>query len=443
MRPETRYARSGDIHIAYQVVGDGPFDLVFVPGFVSNLDHNWEWPALARMLTRLASFSRLIMFDKRGTGLSDRVSGVATLEERMDDVRAVMDTVGSERAALFGISEGGAMSTLFAATYPERTRALVLYGTYASFTEWVLRADRLSAFIEAIESAWGTGASVRNFAPDMADDRTFRDWWARFERLGASPRAVIDLTRMNAEIDTRPILPTIRVPTLIVHRSGDTRVNVKAGRFLAAHIPGARYVELPGRDHVVWGGDTDAVIDAVEQFLTGSVRAVDADRVLATVMFTDIVDSTRRAAALGDRAWRTLLDQHHAAVRHELTRFRGHEVKTLGDGFLATFDGPARAIRCAAALRDTLRGLGIGLKVGLHTGEVAVSQEDVSGIAVHIAARVAAAADADEVLVSSTVKDLVAGSGIGFVDRGSHPLKGLEGEVRLFAVANGAAPAAP
>ena len=335
------------------------------------------------------------------------------------------------------------MSTLFAATYPERTRALVLYGTYASFTEWVLRADRLAAFIEAIESAWGTGASVRNFAPDMADDRTFRDWWARFERLGASPRAVIDLTRMNAEIDTRPILPTIRVPTLIVHRSGDTRVNVKAGRFLAAHIPGARYVELPGRDHVVWGGDTDAVIDAVEQFLTGSVRAVDADRVLATVMFTDIVDSTRRAAALGDRAWRTLLDQHHAAVRHELTRFRGHEVKTLGDGFLATFDGPARAIRCAAALRDTLRGLGIGLKVGLHTGEVAVSQEDVSGIAVHIAARVAAAADADEVLVSSTVKDLVAGSGIGFVDRGSHPLKGLEGEVRLFAVANGAAPAAP
>jgi class 3 adenylate cyclase len=441
MRPETRYAKSGDVHIAYQVVGEGPFDLVFVPGFVSNVDHSWEWPALARMLSRLASFSRLILFDKRGTGLSDRVAGIPGLEQRMDDVRAVMDAVGSERAAVFGISEGGAMSALFAATYPERTRALALFGAYPSYTQWVLSQDRVPAFLQAVEAAWGTGETVRIFAPEMAEDRAFREWWARFERLGASPQAVIDLTRMNVEIDIRAILPTIRVPTLIVHRSGDTRVNVGAGRYFAAHIPGATYVELPGRDHVAWAGDTDAAIDSVERFLTGSVAAVEADRVLATVMFTDIVESTRQAAALGDRDWRALLDRHRAAARGEFGRFRGREVQSTGDGFLVTFDGPARAIRCADAIRDAVRPLGLDLRIGLHTGEIVVAGDDISGIAVHLAARVAAAAGAGEVLVSGTVKDLVAGSGIRFSDRGGHALKGLDGEVRLYAVDNAAAPA--
>jgi class 3 adenylate cyclase len=305
-----------------------------------------------------------------------------------------------------------------------------------------LSQDRVPAFVQAIESSWGTGDTVRLFAPEMAEDRAFREWWARFERLGASPQAVIDLTRMNVEIDIRAILPSIRVPTLIVHRSGDTRVNVEAGRYFAAHIPGATYVELPGRDHVAWAGDTDAAIDTVERFLTGSVAAVDPDRVLATVMFTDIVESTRQAAALGDRDWRTLLDRHRAAARGEFGRFRGREVQSTGDGFLVTFDGPARAIRCADAIRDAVRPLGLDLRIGLHTGEIVVAGDDISGIAVHLAARVAAAAGAGEVLVSGTVKDLVAGSGIRFSDRGGHALKGLDGEVRLYAVEGAAAPAA-
>jgi class 3 adenylate cyclase len=438
MLPKTHYAKSGDVHIAYQVVGAGPFDLVFMPGFVSNLDHSWEWPQLARMLNRLASFSRLILFDKRGTGLSDRVAGIATLEQRMDDVRAVMDAVGSERAAIFGISEGGAMSTLFAATYPERTRALALFGAYASYTTWVLSHDRIPAFIQTIESNWGTGATVEIFAPEMANDPAFRDWWARFERLGASPQAVINLTRMNADIDIRAILPSIRVPTLIVHRTGDTRVSVEAGRYFAAHIPGAVYVELPGRDHAAWAGDSDAAIDTIERFLTGTVATADADRVLATVMFTDIVGSTRQAAALGDRDWRMLLDRHRAVARSEFGRYRGREVQNTGDGFLVTFDGPARAIRCADAVRDAVRPLGLDLRIGVHTGEITIDGSDISGIAVHLAARVADAARAGEVLVSSTVKDLVAGSGIRFADRGTHALKGFEGEMRLYAVERGA-----
>src|SRR5690606_15036171 len=329
----------------------------------------------------------------------------------MDDVRAVMDAVGSERAAVFGISEGGAMSALFAATYPERTRGLALFGAYPSYTEWVLSPDRLPAFIQTIEASWGTGETVKIFAPEMADDPAFRDWWARFERLGASPQAVIDLTRMNVEIDIRPILPSIRVPTLIVHRSGDTRVNVEAGRYFAKHIPGATYVELPGRDHVAWAGDTDAAIDAIERFLTGSVATAERDRVLATVMFTDIVESTRRVAALGARDWRLLLDRHRALARQQFGRYRGRGVQSTGDGFLVTFDGPARAIRCADAVRTAVRPLGLDLRIGVHTGEIVVAGDEISGIAVHLAARVAAAAKAGEVLVSSTVKDLVAGSG--------------------------------
>jgi len=434
MVPKTRYAKSGDIKIAYQVVGDGPFDLVFVPGFISNLDVAWDEPHRARVWTRLAAFSRLIMFDKRGTGLSDRTVGVPTLEERMDDVRAVMDSVGSRQAALFGISEGGAMSVLFAATYPERTRALALYGAYGHFRSWVLPPDRIEGALERMEKAWGTGESLALFAPSVAADENFRQSWARFERLGASPSAVVALMRMNSAIDVRPILPSIRVPTLILHRQGDVRVNVEAGRFMAEKIPNAKYVELQGNDHLLWTGDTDCVLDEVEEFLTGSRSAVEADRVLATVLFTDIVNSTKRAETIGDRAWHDLLDHHNAIVRRELLRHRGREVRTLGDGFLATFDGPARSIRCALAINESVEPLGLQVRAGLHTGEIEVADDDVSGIAVHIASRVATMAKPGQVLVSNTVRDLVAGSNIRFHDEGHHSLKGITNSVRLFAV---------
>jgi class 3 adenylate cyclase len=436
VQPETHYARSGDIRIAYQVVGNGPFDLVFVPGFISNLDLAWEEPNRAHFFSRLASFSRLILFDKRGTGLSDRVGNIPTLEERMDDLRAVMDAVGSHKAALFGISEGGAMSMLFAATYPERTQALVLYGTYAHFPLWVLPPDKLKEFIEIVERDWGTGATARFFAPTRAADESFKRAWARFERLGASPSAVVALMKMNNEIDIRHVMPSIRVPTLVLHRSGDTRVNVEAGRYLGANIPGAKYVELPGIDHTLWIGDTDHVTDEVEEFLTGSRADVEPDRVLATVMFTDIVDSTKRASELGDRRWQTLLEQHNHILRSELYKFRGREVKTLGDGFLATFDGPARAVRCASSIVQAVHPLDIHVRGGIHTGEIEVKGDDVGGIAVHIAARVAALAKGDQILVSSTVRDLVAGSNLRFADKGSRSMKGLPEKLRVFSVAS-------
>ena len=433
MVPKTQYAKSGDVRIAYQVVGDGPFDLVFVPGFISNLDVAWEEPYRARVWTRLAAFARLIMFDKRGTGLSDRTVGVPTLEERMDDVRAVMDAVGSQQAALFGISEGGAMSVLFAATYPERTRALVLYGTYGHFSSWVVPPDRIEAALVRMEKNWGTGESLRLFAPSVASDETFKLSWARFERLGASPSAVVALMRMNSEIDVRPILPSIRVPTFIIHRQGDVRVNVEAGRFMARQIPNAKYLELPGSDHMLWTGETERVLDEVEEFLTGSRSAIESDRVLATVLFTDIVNSTKRAETIGDRAWHDVLDRHNALVRREISRHRGHEVRTMGDGFLATFDGPARSIRCALAINEGVEALGLQVRAGLHTGEVEMAEDDLSGIAVHIASRVATMAKPGQVLVSNTVRDLVAGSNIRFHDEGSHSLKGLTESVRLFA----------
>jgi class 3 adenylate cyclase len=433
MVPKTQYAKSGDVRIAYQVVGQGPFDLVFVPGFISNLDVAWEEPQRARVWTRLASFARLIMFDKRGTGLSDRTVGVPTLEERMDDVRAVMDAVGSQRAALFGISEGGAMSVLFAATYPERTRALVLYGTYGHFRSWVLPPDRIEAALDRMEKNWGTGESLHLFAPSVASDETFKLSWARFERLGASPSAVVALMRMNSEIDIRPILPSIRVPTFIIHRQGDVRVNVEAGRFMARQIPNAKYLEVPGSDHTLWTGETERILDEVEEFLTGSRSAIESDRVLATVLFTDIVNSTKRAETIGDRAWHDVLDRHNALVRREISRHRGHEVRTMGDGFLATFDGPARSIRCALAINEGVEALGLQVRAGLHTGEVEMADDDLSGIAVHIASRVATMAKPGQVLVSNTVRDLVAGSNIRFHDEGSHSLKGLTESVRLFA----------
>ena len=430
--PETRYAKSGDVRIAYQVTGSGPFDLVFVPGFVSNLDLWWENPAWVGFFARLAAFSRVILFDKRGTGLSDRISGVPDLETRMDDVRAVMDAVGSERAAVVGVSEGGAMSMLFAATHPDRTRALALYGTYAHYPTWVLSGEKLKAFIEAVERDWGTGDSIRFFMSSRASDEAARRGWARWERQGGSPSTAVALTRMNYEIDVRHILPAIRVPTLVLHRIGDTRVAVEGGRYLGAHITGARYVELPGEDHVPFD-ITDRLADEIEEFLTGSRAEAEPDRVLSTVMFTDIVDSTKRAAELGDRGWRVLRDRHDDAVRQELARFRGREVKTLGDGFLATFDGPARAVRCASAIIDRVRPLGMDVRSGLHTGEIEIQRDDVGGIAVHIAARVVGLAGTGEVLVSSTVRDLVAGSGLRFHDRGSHAAKGLSEPLRLFA----------
>jgi len=437
--PKTQYAKSGDLHIAYQVMGTGPLDLVFVPGFVSHLEYQWEHPESARFLERLSSFSRLIRFDKRGTGLSDRVGGIPTLEQRMDDVRAVMDAVGSERAALFGISEGGPMSLLFAATYPERTSALVLYGSYAR-RAWApdhpfgRTGEEMGRIIETMEREWGGPVGVEIWVPSMAGDERFRHWWANYLRLAGSPGTAVSVMRMNMEIDVRHVLPVIRVPTLVIHRTGDRLTRVEQGRYLAERIPGARLAELPGDDHVPFF-NSDQIIDEVEEFLTGTRHATEADRVLATVLFTDIVGSTERAAALGDRKWRELVEGYYLLARRELTRFRGREVDTAGDGFFASFDGPARAVRCAEAIAAGVRSLGIEIRAGLHTGECEVIGDKVGGIAVHIGARVASLARAGEVLVSSTVKDLVAGSGISFEDRGTQTLKGVPGEWRLFAVA--------
>ena len=436
MLPVTRYAKSGDVHIAYQVFGGGSIDLVYTPGFVSHLELMWDLPDLARWLRRLASFARVVMFDKRGTGLSDRVSELPSFDQRMDDVRAVMDAAGIERAALLGVSEGGPLTALFAATYPDRCNALVLYGTFARFAYWIPTAEKLQAMLDYIDRDWGSGATSRRFAPSRQDDPAFQQWMGRFERLGANPAAAMALMRMNSQVDITGILPSTRVPTLILHRTGDQVVNVEGGRFLAKHIQGARYVELPGTDHFIFIGDnTREIGDLVQEFLTGSRGVVDVDRVLATVLFTDIVGSTARAEELGDQQWRSLLDAHHTAARREFARFQGKEVKSLGDGFLATFDGPARAIRCASAITEAVRPLGIEVRTGLHTGEVELGEDDVRGIAVHIAARVAGLASPSEVLVSRTVRDLVAGSGIRFVERGRHSLHGLQEPMELYAVA--------
>jgi pimeloyl-ACP methyl ester carboxylesterase len=439
----TRYARSGEVNIAYQVVGEGPLDLVFVSGWVSNLDVMWEEPSFARFLRRLASFSRLILFDKRGTGLSDRVpeADLPTLEARMDDVRAVLDAVGAERAALLGHSEGGPMCLLFAATYPERTVALVLIGTYARRLvahgyPFGAEPEAYDAFLREIADEWGGAVGLEARAPSLVDDTRFRTWWSDYLRMSASPGAALALTRMNGQIDVRPALETIGVPTLVVHRTGDRSLPVEGARYLAERIRGARLVELPGIDHLPFVGDQDAILDEIEEFLTGVRRGAGNDRVLATVLFTDIVGSTERAAKLGDREWRDLLDSHHLLVRRALESWRGIEVDTAGDGFLATFDGPARAIRCACAIRDAIRGLGLEIRAGLHTGECEVHGETVAGIAVHIGARVAALAGPGEVLVSSTVRDLVAGSGIEFAEHGEHELKGVPGRWRLYSVAD-------
>jgi class 3 adenylate cyclase len=437
--PRTRYVKSGEVHIAYQVLGDGPIDLLWVPGFVSHLEYDWEHPRPARFFRRLASFSRLIRFDKRGTGLSDRVA-IPTLEERMDDVRAVLDATGSSRAALIGVSEGGPMSLLYAATYPERTSALVLYGSYAR-RAWApdhpfgVTSERMRGILETLEKDWGASVAMEIWSPSMLGDDAYKQWRATYLRLAASPGAAISVMRMNMEIDARHVLPAIGVPTLVLHRTGDRLTPVDQARHMAKHIRCAKLVELPGEDHTPWVGDTDALLDEIEEFLTGIRHGPEPDRILATVLFTDIVGSTKRAVELGDRDWRELLAQHHAIVRRQLARFRGHEVNIAGDGFLATFDGPGRAIRCAVSICREVRSLGIDVRAGLHSGECQVEDSKVEGIAVHIGSRVAATAKPGEVLVSSTVKDLVVGSGIAFEDRGMHALKGVPGEWHLFAVA--------
>ena len=438
--PKTQYAKSGDVSIAYQVVGDGPLDLVLVPGFVSHVELSWDFPPARHVFERLASFSRLMLFDKRGTGLSDPVQGAPTLEERMDDVRAVMDAAGSESAALFGISEGGAMSILFAASHPERTTALVLYGAMARVA-WAedypigTPADALmQGTMEWIAPHASEGAFFEVMAPSAMDDPNALDAFLRFTRYAATPAMLNQLYEMYVDVDVRSVLPTVHAPTIVLHRRGDRAVNRRAGEWIASHIEGAKYVELPGQDHTLLAGDSDAVLDEIEEFLTGVRRGAEVDRVLATVMFTDIVGSTEKAAELGDRRWRELLEQQVGVLRRELARFRGREVKQIGDGCLATFDGPARAIRCGLAMIQSVKALGVDIRVGLHTGEVEMMDDDIGGIAVHIASRIGSMAETARVFTSGTVKDLVAGSGITFEDRGTHVLKGIPDEWRVFAV---------
>jgi pimeloyl-ACP methyl ester carboxylesterase len=436
--PETRYAKSGDLNIAYQVTGEGPFDLLYVPGWVSNIELMWEDPAQSHMLDRLRSFSRLILFDKRGTGLSDPVplQQLPTLEERLDDVKAVLDAVGSERSALFGFSEGGNLSALFAATYPDRTTALALFGIFAKRIwspdyPWAPTPEARAREIEDLERNWATRMDVEKLTP--SEGEAFKQRLVTYIRRSASPGAAVALLRMNTQIDIRNVLPSIQAPTLVLHRTGDQDTQLEESRWIAEQIPRAKHVELPGDGHIVWAGDVDGVVDEIEEFLTG-IRPVPAtERVLATVLFTDLVGSTERAAALGDREWRELLEKHHSAIRREVERFRGQEVDTAGDGFLVTFDGPARAVRAACAIRARVTALGLELRAGVHTGECELMQGRLAGIAVHTGARIAAAAGAGEVLVSSTVLDLVAGSGIRFEDRGEHELKGI-GARRLYAV---------
>jgi pimeloyl-ACP methyl ester carboxylesterase len=438
--PPIQYA-SGDVEIAYQVLGDGPIDIVWVAGAITHLDVMWEHAGYRRFCEQLASFSRLILFDKRGMGLSERTR-VGTLEERMDDVRAVLDAVGSEQAALIGVSEGGPMSILFAATYPERTKALLLVGAEVKeevTEDWpwgeATSAEHAAA-METLPGRWGKGLAASVLLPNEPDEEAARAWLGRLQTASMTPRDAIAFMQMGLEIDVRDVVPSVRVPTLIVHRVDDPICHVENARYLAQHIPGARYVELPGYTHVPWADSGSEILDEIREFLTGVREAPEPDRVLATVLFTDIVGSTEWATELGDRRWRELLEAHHSAVRRELERFRGREVDTAGDGFLASFDGPARAIRCANASIDAVRGLGLEIRAGVHTGECEIVDEKLAGVAVHIGARVAgrAGAGAGEILVSGTVHDLVAGSGLEFEDRGQAELKGVPGEWRLFAV---------
>ncbi|TPN89666.1 alpha/beta fold hydrolase [Mesorhizobium sp. CU2] len=432
MRPiETRYARSGDVRIAYQVVGQGSFDLVFVPGFISNLDLHWEDEGYSRLLKRLSAFSRLILFDKRGTGLSDRVDShhLPSLETRMDDVRAVMDATGSGRAAILGASEGAPMAMLFAATYPERTRSLVLYGGYAHFHKWVMPPERLQAFIDAAETAWGTGATLPNFAPGRVDDAHFTQWWGRFERLSASPTAAAALARMNAGIDVRGILSMIRAPTLLIHRRNDVRVDPDASRFLAKKIPNARLAEIPGRDHPIWTGDVDRVADLIEEYLTGQPAVVDTERVLAALLVTRIYDTAR----LGDRLWSERSLRFQENWRMLVGRHGGRVAGTHGELMISRFDGPARAVRCAALLREAAQEIGVASAQGVHVGEVEV-RGPPTGLTARVTIQLAAHAERGHILASRLVADLAAGSGLHFVDAGRVGLDELDEPLALVQV---------
>jgi pimeloyl-ACP methyl ester carboxylesterase len=439
--PEVRYAPSGEIDIAYQVLGQGPPDLIWIAGIFTHLDVLWENAGYRRFCERLASFSRLILFDKRGMGLSERVRA-GTIEERMDDARAVLDAVGSERAVLAGVSEGGLMSIVFAATYPERTEALLLCGAELKeekTDDWpwgeATRAEH-EANMATLRERWGKGLAAPVFLPDEPDPEAAKAWLGRLQTASMTPRDAVAFMDMAFDIDVRDVVPAVRVPTLILHRVDDPVCHVENARYLAKHIPDAAYVELPGSAHLPWVGGSE-IVDEIREFLTGVREAPEPDRVLATVLFTDIAGSTERAAELGDRRWRDLLESHNAAIRRELERFRGRELDTAGDGFLASFDGPARAIRCARAAIDAVHGLGLEIRAGVHTGECEVVDGKLAGVAMHIGARVAGKADPGELLVSGTVHDLVAGSGIEFEDRGTSVLKGVRGEWQLFAVSGG------
>ncbi len=441
MAPETRYARSGEIHIAYQVIGDGPVDVLWVPTWIWQIEHVWEQPWIARMFRRVSSFARLITFDRRGTGMSDPIVGAPTLEEQMDDVVAVMDAVGSERAAVVAMLEAGSMASLFAATHPERTRALVLYEATPRMTkahdyDWPLTREERESHAESLRDHWGTGEWVMRMSGELGTDGPLLDWASKLERLAASPGTATELFRMHSDTDVRPVLPSIQAPTLVLHRPGDKFIDIRHSQYIAEHVPGAKLVELPGEHTLPFGPGQEELIDDLEEFLTGARHSPDPERILATVMFSDIVDSTSRAAEMGDRRWRGVLEAIDGSIDRALHAYRGRAVKKMGDGLLATFDGPARGIQCAAAIRDAAKSdYGLEVRSGLHTGEIELIGNDVGGIAVHIGARVGSCAEPGEVLVSNTVKDLVVGSGLDFQDRGERELKGVPGSWRLWAVA--------
>jgi len=435
LRPKTQYAKSGDVHIAYQVFGEGPKNLILVPGFISQIETYWEEPRFASWLERLGKFSRVAMFDKRGTGLSDRGVAVPDMDKRMDDIRCVMDAVGMESAYVMGISEGGSLASVFAAYQAPRCEGLVLYGAFAKFESWFPTQEALHELFDYAETDWGSGTALPLFCPDAGSDPVFQEWWGKYERTGASPRDLVEIMKVNSQIDITEILSGIRAPTLVLHKKEDALVDIEGGRTLAERIPGAKIVEVPGKDHFAFVGDSrEQILNEIERFVTGSVSKPIFDRVLAAVVFTDIVDSTRLAHQLGDDAWQAKLHRHNQLVREEFNRFRGTEVKSLGDGFLATFDGPGRAIHCAKAIRDAVAGLDLDLRFGVHTGEVEIASDDISGITVNTAARIAELASGGEIVVSRTVKDLVAGSGLIFEDLGRRSLKGLPEEWRIYRV---------
>ena len=441
MIPETRYARLGDLHLAYQVLGTGPPDILLLDQWFGHVEAQWEVQPLAAFRERLASFGRLIMFDKRGTGLSDPIptSALPTIEEWMADVPAVLDAVGAERVALIANIGGGILAMPFAAAHPERVSSLILVDCFARFQvapDFPIGAppDTVAQALEEADIGTRQGVIIDLFAPSSARDERLRRTWSRYERQAASPGSTVAIVRLIYESDVRGVLPAIRVPTLVIHRANATGFRVSHGRYLAEHIPSATYVELPGTDNLIWAGDQDAMVAEIQNFVTGVRPAPEPNRVLATVLFTDIVGSTQLAADLGDKRWQALLADHHRIARQHLERFSGHEVKTVGDGIVATFDGPARAIRCAIAIRDGVGDLGLAIRAGLHTGEIEVQPDDIAGLGVHIGARISALAERGEVLVSGTVKDLVVGSGLTFEDRGSHVLKGVPDEWRVFAV---------